>query len=135
MPSWNFLLLNLFQTPTPLEPPPPTFWEANRDTILVGIIMALLGLLLFKPLEGLLKRLSKRLERIYESLGFGFKKRYYYHLEDAHQWLKLIGIRKAGLDRPRLRNVYISLKMRAAVAEESRPLAGMKYLLVRGSNW
>ena len=61
------------------------------------------GRSLFKPLEAFLKWLWKKLQEIFTSLGFRFKEPYFRLLNDEHQWLKLIGFRKAGLDRPKLR--------------------------------
>lgn len=90
-----------FQTPEPPENQP--VWESIEGDIWTYIIIFLLGLFLFKPLEAFLKWLWKKLQEIFTSLGFRFKEPYFRLLNDEHQWLKLIGFRKAGLDRPKLR--------------------------------
>lgn len=97
------------------------FWTNNSDAIIVGVIMLLAGVLLAKPLEALLKRIGAWLEGFFQSLGFGFQKNYYRALVKAHQWLKLIGIyNPADLHAPRLKEVYVSLRMNTA--KESPPV-------------
>jgi formylglycine-generating enzyme required for sulfatase activity/energy-coupling factor transporter ATP-binding protein EcfA2 len=91
------------------------FWTNNSDEIIVGLIMLLAGVLLAKPLEALFKRMGTWLESFFQSLGFGFQKRYYRALIQAHQWLKLIGIyNPSDLHAPRLKEVYISLRLNTA---------------------
>lgn len=91
------------------------FWKNNGDTIIVGLIMLLAGVLFAKPLEALLKKIGTRFEGFFQSLGFRFQKRYYRALINAHQWLKLIGIyNPSDLHAPRLKEVYISLRLNTA---------------------
>jgi hypothetical protein len=91
------------------------FWKNNGSTIIVGVIMLILGALLTDPIKALLKKIGAWLESFFQSLGFGFQKRYYRALINSHEWLKLIGIYNPfGLHAPRLKEVYVSLKMLAA---------------------
>lgn len=91
------------------------FWKNNSDAIIVGIIMLILGVILTEPIKALLKKIGTWLESFFQSLGFGFQKRYYRALIQAHQWLKLIGIyNPSDLRAPRLKDVYVSLRMNTA---------------------
>jgi formylglycine-generating enzyme required for sulfatase activity len=91
------------------------FWKNNGDTIIVGLIMLLAGALLTEPIKILLKKIGNSIEKLLQSLGFGFQKRYYHALIEGHKWLKLIGIyNPADLHAPRLQEVYISLRLNTA---------------------
>jgi formylglycine-generating enzyme required for sulfatase activity len=91
------------------------FWKNNGDTILVGLIMLLAGALLTEPIKALFKKIGNWIEKLFQSLGFGFQKRYYHALKEGHKWLKLIGIyNPADLHAPRLQEVYISLRLNTA---------------------
>lgn len=91
------------------------FWVNNGDKILVGIITAIVVLFLSEPLKALFKKVGIWVETGFQSLGFGFQKRYYHALIEGHKWLKLIGIyNPADLHAPRLQEVYISLRLNTA---------------------
>ncbi len=91
------------------------FWVNNGDKILVGIITAIVVLFLSEPLKVLFKKVGNWIETGFQSLGFGFQKRYYHALIEGHKWLKLIGIyNPADLHAPRLQEVYISLRLNTA---------------------
>jgi formylglycine-generating enzyme required for sulfatase activity len=88
------------------------FWKNNGDKVLVGVITAIIVLFLSEPIKALFKKFGNWLEKVFQSLGFGFEKRYYYALVEGHKWLKLIGIyNPADLHAPRLQEVYISLRL------------------------
>jgi formylglycine-generating enzyme required for sulfatase activity len=91
------------------------FWKNNSDKVLVGVVTAILVLFLSEPIKALFKKIGTLLEGFFQSLGFGFQKRYYRALVSAHEWLKLIGIyNPSDLHAPRLQEVYISLRMNTA---------------------
>lgn len=91
------------------------FWNNNGDKVLVGVITAIVVLLLSEWIKALFKKLGSWIETGFQALGFGFEKRYYHALNENHQWLKLIGIyNPADLHAPRLREVFISLRMNTA---------------------
>ena len=91
------------------------FWKNNASTIIVGIIMLILGAILTDPLKALVKKSGAWIGGFFQSLGFGFQKRYYRALICGHEWLKLIGIyNPSDLHAPRLQEVYISLKLNTA---------------------
>jgi len=91
------------------------FWKNNGSTILVGLIMLILGALLTDTIKAIIKKIGAWFDGFFQSLGFGFQKRYYRALVHAHQWLKLIGIyNPSDLHAPRLKEVYISLRMNIA---------------------
>jgi len=91
------------------------FLKNNGNTILVGLVMLILGAMLTEPIKALLRRIGIWLESFFQSLGFGFQKRYYRALISAHEWLKLIGIyNPSDLHAPRLQEVYVSLRMNTA---------------------
>ncbi len=119
----NPFLRYLLQTPTPPPPTPaPSFWDANGDKIIVGVVTAIVVLLLSEPIKALFNKLGGRLERAWLALGFGFEKRYLKALAAGHQHLKLIGIYdKAALNPPRLQNVFVSLRMASAAASADSP--------------
>src|SRR3990170_6967764 len=121
--DWRLIVKPLLQTPQPPGmPASPSFWDANRDTILVAVITAVVILLLSRPLNAALDKFGAWIGQVIQSFGFGFRKRYYRHLCSQHEWLKLIGVRKAALERPRLGDIYISLRLNAALAEHSPAL-------------
>ena len=83
------------------------FWKSNGDKVLVGVITAIIVLLLSEPIKALFKKIGNYIEKVFQSLGFGFQKRYYHALIEGHKWLKLIGIyNPADLHAPRLQEVY-----------------------------
>lgn len=85
------------------------------EKILVGIITAIVVLILSEPIKTAFKKIGTWFEAFLQSLGFGFQKRYYRALINGHQWLKLIGIyNPSDLHAPRLKEVYISLKLNTA---------------------
>ncbi len=91
------------------------FLKNYGNEILVGVIMLILGAILTEPIKALFKKIGAWFEGFFQSLGFGFQKRYYRALIHAHQWLKLIGIyNPSDLHAPRLQEVYISLRMNTA---------------------
>jgi len=91
------------------------FWKNNSNTILVGLVMLILGAILTEPIKALFRRIGTWFESFFQSLGFGFQKRYYRALITNHEWLKLIGIyNPSDLHAPRLREVYVSLNMNTA---------------------
>jgi formylglycine-generating enzyme required for sulfatase activity len=91
------------------------FWKNNGDKVLVGIITAIVILILSEPIKALFRKLGNWIEKAFQSLGFGFQKRYYHALIEGHKWLKLIGIyNPADLHAPRLKEVYISLRLNTA---------------------
>ncbi len=91
------------------------FWKDNSDTILVGVITAIVVLILSEPIKALFRKLGNRLETVVQAFGFAFRKRYYRALAEGHKWLKLIGIyNPSDLHAPRLTEVYISLRLNTA---------------------
>jgi len=96
------------------------FWTNNRDEIIVGLIMLLAGVLLAKPLEALFKRIGTWLESSFQSLGVGFQKRYYEALNSEHHRLEIIGTYSKGVQPPRLKEIFVSLRMHASVGGESK---------------
>jgi len=91
------------------------FWKNNGDKVLVGVITAILVLFLSEPIKVAFKKIGAWFEGFFQSLGFGFQKRYYRALINGHEWLKLIGIyNPSDLHAPRLQEVYISLRMNTA---------------------
>ena len=91
------------------------FWKNNGDKVLVGVITAILVLILSEPIKALFKKIGSWIEKVLQSLGFGFQKKYYHALIEGHKWLKLIGIyNPADLHAPRLQEVYISLRLNSA---------------------
>ena len=91
------------------------FWKNNGDKVLVGVITAIVILILSEPIKAIFKKIGDGIERFFQSLGFGFQKRYYHALIEGHKWLKLIGIyNPADLHAPRLQEVYISLRLNTA---------------------
>ncbi len=91
------------------------FWKNNGSTILVGVVTAIVVLILSEPIKALFKKIGTWFDGFFQSLGFGFQKRYYRALIHAHQWLKLIGIyNPSDLHAPRLKEVYVSLRVNTA---------------------
>ena len=91
------------------------FWKNNGDKVLVGVVTAIVILILSEPIKALFKKIGNWIEKAFQSLGFGFQKRYYHALIEGHKWLKLIGIyNPADLHAPRLQEVYISLRLNTA---------------------
>lgn len=91
------------------------FWKNNGDKVLVGVITAIIVLFLSEPIKALFKKIGNWIEKVSQSFGFGFQKRYYRALIDTHKWLKLIGVyNPADLHAPRLQEVYISLQLNTA---------------------
>lgn len=91
------------------------FWKNNGDKVLVGVVTAIFVLILSEPIKALFKKIGNQIEKLFQSLGFGFQKRYFHALNEGHKWLKLIGIyNPADLQSPRLQEVYISLRLNTA---------------------
>ena len=104
----------------PGTPPPQSFWEANGDKIVVGVVTAIVVLVFSETIKSLLKRLEAWIERAFEGIGWRFRKRYLAALANRHRWLKLIGIyHSADLHLPRLQEVYVSLRLAAAKAADA----------------
>jgi hypothetical protein len=98
---------------------PSGFWEQNRNTILVGILMFVLTLLLSDPIKAVGKKLGERVENAFAGLGLRFRKRYLAALADGHRWLKLIGVyNSTDLHSPRLQEVYVSLRLAATRGDD-----------------
>ena len=88
------------------------FWSNNSDTILVGVITAIIVLILSEPIKTGLKSLGGWLETNFQAFGFGFQGKYFRALIASHQWLKLIGVyNSSDLYPPRLQEVYVALKV------------------------
>lgn len=91
------------------------FWKNNGSTILVGVITAIVVLILSEPIKAAFRKIGTWIEYSFQSLGFGFRKRYYRALVEAHQWLQLIGIYDpSALHKPRLKEVFIHLRVNTA---------------------
>ncbi len=89
-----------------------SFWADNGDKVLVGVITAIVILILSEWIKAAFKRMGTWIEDFFQSLGFGFQKRYFAALIKGHQWLKLIGIyNPSDLHAPRLQEVYVSLHL------------------------
>lgn len=89
--------------------------QDSIEKIIVGVVTAIFVLLLSEPIKALFKKIGDQIEKIFQSLGFGFQKRYFHALNEGHKWLKLIGIyNPADLQSPRLQEVYISLRLNTA---------------------
>ncbi|MCP4660756.1 MAG: NACHT domain-containing protein, partial [bacterium] len=100
------------------QPAPDGFWKQYGDKILVAVVTAVIVLTLSETIKALLKRLGARIERTLQSFGWRFRKRYLQALIDEHRWLKLIGVySRADLHPPRLREVYVSLRLAAGGPE------------------
>ncbi|GEM_PF-3370962 len=85
------------------------FWQDIGNDFILALIMLLLGVILAKPLDALLKWIWKKIEAGFQSLGVGFQKRYYEALIEEHQRLKIIGTYSKGVQPPRLKEIYVSL--------------------------
>jgi hypothetical protein len=88
----------------------------GRESLYISIITVLAGLLT----AALKKRAEKVLDRILDYLGsFGrgklaerrFLKRYNDYLYSTHRYLRLLGFAAAGVSRPQLEQVFISLRV------------------------
>lgn len=91
------------------------FWINNGNTILVGVITAIVVLILSEPIKAVFRKFGHWIEIAFRAAGFGFQKKYYRSLIKSHQWLKLIGVfDRTNLYSPRLSEVYISLKLNTA---------------------
>ncbi len=104
------------QTPPPTVPP-ISFW--NKEQIIAALIGAAVTALLSPLIIWLARHFWKWLVHAVESLGLGFQKRYTRHLIQEHQWLKLIGVWKAGLERPRLKEVFVPLRLNIPDAQDA----------------
>jgi hypothetical protein len=87
------------------------FWQNKGNDFILALIMLILGVILAKPLEALLKWLWKKLQAGFQSLGIGFQKRYCEALIKEHHRLRLIGAYSRDVQPPRLKEIYISLRM------------------------
>ncbi|MCC6298215.1 MAG: SUMF1/EgtB/PvdO family nonheme iron enzyme [Anaerolineales bacterium] len=89
--------------------------QESIEKIIVGVVTAIVILFLSEPIKAAFRKIGAWMEGFFQSLGFGFRKRYYRALIQAHQWLKLIGIyNPSDLNAPRLQEVYVSLRMNTA---------------------
>ena len=52
------------------------FWKNNGDKVLVGVVTAIVILILSEPIKALFKKIGNWIEKAFQSLGFGFQKRY-----------------------------------------------------------
>ncbi len=99
------------------------FWAENGDTILVGVITgvvtAIIVLVFSEPIKGLFKKIGEHIERRLQGFGWRFKKKYLAALAQDHQRLQLIGFTDK-VHPPLLKEVYVSLQMRASFNEEAR---------------
>lgn len=90
-----------------------------RDKVIVSVVTAILVLILSEPIKALLKKIGEGFGRLFDRLGWRFRKRYPEALADKHRWLKLIGVyNSADLHPPRLQEVYVSLRLAAAKEED-----------------
>ncbi|MDI6769947.1 MAG: SUMF1/EgtB/PvdO family nonheme iron enzyme [Anaerolineales bacterium] len=83
------------------------FWQDKGNDFILALIMLILGVILAKPLEALLKWLWKKLEAGFQSLGLGFQKCYYETLIKEHHRLELIGTYSQGVQPPRLKDLSL----------------------------
>jgi formylglycine-generating enzyme required for sulfatase activity/energy-coupling factor transporter ATP-binding protein EcfA2 len=97
-----------------------SFWERHLDAIVVAVIIIVLGKVFGERINQLLASIGEGLRKQLHALGWRFKKRYLAALSEKHQWLRLIGIfNRAHLHPPRLREVYVSLRLAAGEAATS----------------
>ena len=90
-----------------------------RDKVIVSVVTAILVLILSEPIKALLKKIGTGFGRLFDGLGWRFRKRYPEALAEKHRWLKLIGVyNSADLHPPRLQEVYVSLRVAAAKEED-----------------
>jgi hypothetical protein len=98
---------------------------------LTAVVTAILTLLLAEPLKALLKKLGQGIEQGFQRLAPRRTGAYLRALGEEHQWLKLIGVsNRVDLHPPRLREVYVSLRLAASRAEEATRL-GWEQILSR----
>jgi formylglycine-generating enzyme required for sulfatase activity/energy-coupling factor transporter ATP-binding protein EcfA2 len=97
-----------------------SFWERHLDAVLVAVIIVILGKVFGERINQLIGAVGEGLRNKAHALGWRFKKRYLSALSKKHQWLRLIGIfNRAHLHPPRLREVYVSLRLAAGDAATS----------------
>jgi formylglycine-generating enzyme required for sulfatase activity len=97
-----------------------SFWDRHHEAIVVGVMIAILSIVLGEKVNNLLRSVGEGLRERLHALGWRFKKRYLAALSKKHQWLRLIGIfNRAHLHPPRLREVYVSLRLAAGEAATS----------------
>ncbi len=104
-------------------PADPGFWARYGDKILVAVVTALIVLVFSETIKALLRRFGAWIEKRLASVGWRFEKRYLKALADQHRWLRLIGMYgRADLHPPRLREVYVSLRLAAGRGKEGSRL-------------
>ena len=96
------------------------FWDQHLYVILVAVISFVLGRILADRINSLLGFVGGGVRKLLYAFGWRFRKRYLAALSEKHQWLRLIGIfNRAHLNPPRLREVYVSLRLAAGEAATS----------------
>jgi formylglycine-generating enzyme required for sulfatase activity len=99
---------------------PTDFWTQHRDKVLV-VVTAVVVLILSETIKALLKKLFAVVERALQGFGFRATQRHLAGLIDEHRQLRLIGIyNRADLPPPRLREVYVSLRLAAGKDDNAR---------------
>ncbi len=99
----------------------PGFWDQYGDKILVAAVTAVVVLILSETIKALFKKLGAAIERALQGFGFRATKRHLAGLVEEHRRLRLIGIyNRADLHPPRLREVYVSLRLAAGKDDEAR---------------
>jgi len=98
----------------------PTFWTRNQDAILLLAAGGVITLLLTKLVPWAGRRAVSFVVQLNKTGWFGFKRRYLQAMAEEHRWLSLIGVSTgADIHPPRLRSVYISLRMSGASASDA----------------
>jgi len=93
---------------------PAGFWTEYGDKVLIAVLVAILIRVFGKPIDALQAKLGALIERTLQGFGYRAKKRHLAGLVDEHRRLRLIGIyNRADLHPPRLREVYVSLRLAA----------------------
>jgi formylglycine-generating enzyme required for sulfatase activity len=100
---------------------PTNFWDLHGDKILAVLIGGILVRLFAKPIDALQAKAGAWIEHTLQGFGYRAKKRHLAGLIDEHRRLRLIGIyNRADLHPPRLREVYVSLRLAAGKDDEGR---------------
>ncbi len=93
---------------------PAGFWAQYRTTIVVAVLVAILIRIFGKWIDTAQTKLGAWIERTLQGFGYRATKRHLAGLVDEHRRLRLIGIyNRADLHPPRLREVYVSLRLAA----------------------
>lgn len=100
---------------------PPSFFNLPTNTVIGAVVVFILGVVFGETLKALLKKLGHWLEGAFSRIAPLRTRRYLRALGEDHQWLKLIGVsNRVDLHPPRLREVYISLRLAASREEEAK---------------